>query len=77
MARTKNEKLIVTELTLVLTGEEASALLAVLRKVGGSPGLSRRRYADDIRLALIDGGVKEGPDDTKGEVTFCNEDQVS
>lgn len=39
---------------LTLTEGEARTLIAVLARVAGSPSLSPRQHADDVRDALID-----------------------
>jgi hypothetical protein len=43
--------------TLVLSQEEASTLLALTEKIGGSPTASRRKHTDAIRFALLSTGL--------------------
>lgn len=62
---TKAEKVVVVEqpsFTITLSCEEAIALYAVLRHVGGFTDTSARKYTDAIARALEDAGVPAVPD---------------
>ena len=53
---------------LLLTPEEASALMKVLEFVGGSPHASRRGLVDQIYRALKEAKVDHGPDDVSRNI---------
>ena len=49
--------------TLVLSMEEAKALVAVCKRIGGSPTVSRRKHFDSIADALRNAKVSESSND--------------
>lgn len=63
VTRTKVVEIKPAVVTLHLSMEEASALLAVCRCVGGSPSETRRRHLDSINLALDNAGVANDIED--------------
>ena len=54
----KKEKTVVEGYVLTLDQSEAQFLVEVLDLIGGDPALSRRVYADNIRMALRAVGIK-------------------
>jgi len=53
MANVKAHKVVISELTLTLTAEEAQTLLIVCSNISGSPQGSRRKHTCAIREALL------------------------
>ncbi len=55
---------------LLLTGEEATALLVVCELVGGDPEKTPRRHIDAIRRALEAAGAYHAQSSIIGQVRF-------
>lgn len=61
--------LVSSEVTLILTGPEASVLVKLFTEVGGDPGPGHPRHlVDGITRALRGAGVSSSDDSTRGSV---------
>ena len=58
VTKTKVVEVTPETITLVLSMEEASALMAVCKRIGGDPFASPRKYFDSILSSLYNVGVK-------------------
>lgn len=77
-AVTRNEIVEVTPegVTLFLSMEEASALVAVCRRVSGSPVRSRRKYLSEIFVALLKAKVQHIEGDIEPASDVCFKDSL-
>lgn len=71
MANASAEIITKTTVTLEMTGEEASAVVAVLRKVGGYPEDTRRGYTANVLDALHNAGIESAAGDLVGGLRFA------
>ena len=68
---TASKKIVVSSVTLELSYDEAMALSAVLRRVGGSPDTTRRGLTAEIEDSLYAAGVRDTEAyDLNGTVNF-------
>lgn len=58
-------KRVTTEITLVLSQEEAEAISAVFRRIGGPVETSRRGLVDQVKLVLMAEGIAADCSDLK------------
>jgi hypothetical protein len=77
MANARREPIVPveTKIVLELNEAEASALLKVLNKVGGSVEETRRGYTEAVRVALVGVGVTApgyGDPGCEGHITFTS-----
>lgn len=59
-----------TIVVLELSEDEATALSAILRLVGGDPHTTRRGLMESIERALQTLGISDRPKDTEGSIYF-------
>lgn len=63
VTRTEVVEVIPATITLHLSIEEAQALLAVCKRIGGSSAFTRRKHFDSIQSALCSVGISESSSD--------------